>query len=179
MSEQELWAKIHSLEQQLNAMRTGVLQDKGTPDRTIRAKYTSAAGQSIPDSAVTVVNFDTKVYDTHNAVTTGAAFKFTAPVTRLYCWNSVACYNESTAWTEGERQYLAIRKNGVIDLTPYRNMSQASGGTAIGDSMSGGGDVYLLTGEYVDIVVFQNTGGALALKADATLVCFMIHSVRD
>ncbi|MCC7443187.1 MAG: hypothetical protein IT285_16260, partial [Bdellovibrionales bacterium] len=50
----------------------------------VRARYTSTSGQSIPNSTVTVINFDTKEYDSHNKVATGAAWKFTADVAGVY-----------------------------------------------------------------------------------------------
>lgn len=46
------------------------------------AEYTTAAGQSINSGASTIVNYGTKVADTDNAVTTGAAWVFTVPANK-------------------------------------------------------------------------------------------------
>ena len=63
---------------------------------TVSAKYNTSAGQSIPTSQV-VVNFDNKLWDSHGAVTTGAAWKFTAPIAGKYQVNVVTYL--TAAWT--------------------------------------------------------------------------------
>jgi hypothetical protein len=44
----------------------------------VHARYTTDAGQSIPDITTTIVNFEDVSDDTNTAVTTGAAWHFTA-----------------------------------------------------------------------------------------------------
>jgi hypothetical protein len=51
---------------------------------SVAARYTTIAGQSLGTSSATVVNFDTKDYDSHNAVTTGASWVYTVPVSGKY-----------------------------------------------------------------------------------------------
>jgi len=48
---------------------------------TVAASYYSAATQS---SLTTQINFGTKIFDTHGAVTTGSSWKFTAPMSGKY-----------------------------------------------------------------------------------------------
>lgn len=71
---------------------------------TISASYYCSTNQSATSSAP--FNFDTKEYDSHGAVTTGASWKFTAPAAGLY---EVSGYIEKvTATTSG----FDIYKNG-------------------------------------------------------------------
>lgn len=54
---------------------------------TVAARYyvsASTANTSFADDSPEIVDADTKIYDTHGAVTTGAAWKFTAPVAGKY-----------------------------------------------------------------------------------------------
>src|SRR3989304_3585101 len=50
---------------------------------TVSARYTTAAGQSIPNNSNTVIDFGTKDFDYTGSVTTGASWKFTAPISGL------------------------------------------------------------------------------------------------
>ncbi len=56
----------------------------GQSDPVVFAMYGQQSGQSMTHGVAAVVNFETKIYDSHNAVTTGAAWKFTAPLPGLY-----------------------------------------------------------------------------------------------
>jgi hypothetical protein len=49
---------------------------------TISASY--YASSTVAASSATPINFSTKLFDSHNAVTTGAAWKFTAPISGVY-----------------------------------------------------------------------------------------------
>jgi len=51
-----------------------------TNGETVSASYYRSSTTTFTNQ----INFDTKVYDTHNAVTTGASWKFTAPVSGIY-----------------------------------------------------------------------------------------------
>lgn len=54
------------------------------PVETVAARYYTTSGQTISTSG-TIVNFETKDIDTHNAVTTGiGTWKFTAPISGKY-----------------------------------------------------------------------------------------------
>jgi len=52
------------------------------PTSPVYAHYTESAGLTIANT--TVLRWDTKVEDSHNAVTTGSGWKFTAPTAGLY-----------------------------------------------------------------------------------------------
>ena len=74
------------------------------------ARYT-ASGKTIPNAALTIVDFDTKTTDTTSIVTTGAAWKATAQAPCDYQVSAkigFALFNVT-----GTVIYLAIFKNGV------------------------------------------------------------------
>ena len=85
-------------------------------------------------------DLDAKVYDSHGAVTTGAAWKFTAPVSGKYQINS---YINSSA-VPSFNVYLIVYKNGsVFESFGYITVSP---GTASASSV-----MELNAGEYIDI----------------------------
>ena len=102
---------------------------------TIAASYTTS-GSSTPGAGVQT-NFVTKVLDTHNTVTTGASWKFTAPAAGTY---DVSCVILTTA---GNGSQISVYKNGSSFqfLTASGTNLYTSGSTL----------VPLLAGEYIDI----------------------------
>jgi hypothetical protein len=103
---------------------------------TISASYwissNFAASTTIP------INFDSKEYDDHGAVTTSAtAWKFVAPSTGLY---GLKYFGEPTTVVSAE---LSVYKNGVLYRSfAYINAGQNNGGTF---------DIRLNAGDYIDI----------------------------
>mgnify|MGYP002507806986 CR=1 FL=1 len=99
----------------------------------VRAEYMSVSSTA----ANTTINFQNKVEDTHNAVTTGSSWKFTAPITGVYL---VQC----NVYTTGSVCNVRLFKNGTgfryIGSTP----STSTGGSQIST-------VRLLAGDYVYI----------------------------
>jgi hypothetical protein len=132
----------------------------------VHARYTTAAGQSISSSTgVTIVNFDTLVDDTNAAVTTGAAWHFTAPIAGRYLVVACVDFVTTTTWALTERAILDVFVNGSV-YSQLRRMSNldSSGTTAIVGLM-GSDTVVLAAGDTLDIRVSQNSGAALALSA--------------
>ena len=149
-------------------------QDDGRP---VAASYTSAAGQSIPGGSVfTVVDFGTRVYDTHGAVTTGASWKFTAPVPGYYNVTAKTLWNFATFTATTNRQ-LSLFKNGVHETVIDFSLSQTS---ASGQPMnSGSHDIYLDAGDYIDLRAIQSEGTARTFSASALAVNVQVHRIDD
>lgn len=105
-----------------------------TDTRIVAARFHISANQSI--STTQPANFDTKDYDTHGAVTTGAAWKFTAPVTGFYRVNVVGIITTATS--------------GITHL--YKNGSDAYviGSINNGLAYSSGTTIQLNAGDYID-----------------------------
>lgn len=102
--------------------------------RVIAAKYFLAGG--VTSSPTAPINFATKSIDTHNAVTTGSNWKFTAPVAGIY---RVSSGIEITAGAA----YYNIFKNGVADAV--------LASTAAGILYGGTALISLIAGDYIDL----------------------------
>lgn len=106
-----------------------------------------AASPTVP------INFDSKEFDSHNAVTpSSTAWKFTAPVSGIYQVSAVL------NWTTATTSYVHIYKNGSIykALGTYNVVGAVQG---IGST-----DLRLNAGDYIDVRVGPGAtvqGGAL------------------
>jgi len=130
---------------------------------SVNARYNTAAGQTINGaSANNTINYGTKVYDSHNAVTTGASWKFTAPISGKY---SVKAYNatNNATYAAGDRSYMEIWKNGVLDhgLAFLRHFSITSNFTVHGATT-----IQLNAGDYIHINYITNPNNSLQTSAD-------------
>ena len=125
---------------------------------TVAARYTTAAGQSFTTATPAIIDFATKDYDTHSAVTTGASWKFTAPSSGKYTIQAQFSFAvNATGYRLAE-----LRVNGVQKTTS----SVVGSGTVVVTTQIND-TVNLLTGDYVDVRAEQNSGGNLALTASA------------
>lgn len=104
---------------------------------SIAAKY-YVSSSSAP-GADTQFNFDTKIYDTVGAVTTGASWKFTAPIAGKY---SVRITVDQGSATNGT---IKLYKNSTADTV----LLSLTGG-ASGVFFSGSTDISLLAGDFID-----------------------------
>jgi hypothetical protein len=101
----------------------------------VAAKYSGAVSAAVSTTAP--FQWTTKQHDTHNAVTTGASWRFTAPIAGIYRVSATA------AITAGP-QDIAVYKNGTI--TPSTLFG--ANGTY---SLSGSVSIQLLAGDYIDV----------------------------
>jgi hypothetical protein len=148
------------------------------PTETVRARYTTTAGQTITSGAApAIIDFGTKDYDSHGGVTTGASWKFTAQIAGLYSVKSSIYFASSAAWGAGEASVLYLYKNGAL----YDYLSILWAQTAITMSAwdSGTSEVYLNAGDYIDVRLDQNSGSSIALQAGAGLNRIEINKVGN
>src|SRR5690606_31895241 len=106
--------------------------------RAVVAKYIANSSNSIGPTFPG--QFNTKVVDTHNAVTTGSGWKFTAPVSGYYL--VLASTFGSTTTT------LTLYKNGVQSL--------AMGSMTATEYRSGVAGIELNAGDYIDVRAGSN-----------------------
>ncbi len=142
----------------------------------VAAKYNSAAGQSISNAATPIVDFGTKVIDTHNAVTTGGSWKFTAPVSGIYNISANIRFANSLTWSAGTGVGINIYKNGVL----YSNddyLIAAAGTFGAAPSTAIDDIIELVQGDYVDIRVSHGESSARALVAAGGLVRVSIQKI--
>lgn len=133
------------------------------PPGRCAARYSTNAGQSIPNASFTIVDFEDKTFDTHTAVTTGASWKFTCPTGQggPYRVAAALLFTSTATWAAGEVAELTIYKGGVHYSTLDRKTLESA--TTLYRDLHGSDIVYLSAGENFDIRVYQGSGGALAL----------------
>lgn len=133
--------------------------------------YNNSSGQSIPDSARTIITNYTLEFDTNSAFdpTTGV---FTAPLDGLYSFSGSFMMQSFTA-TNGEIQ-LSLNKNGI------------SGFKVIGGQKSPGADTFvdgygllsLVAGDTVAFEIFQSgNGGSKSLSSASIQNSISIQSI--
>lgn len=131
---------------------------------TVTARYLTSAGQSITNGATPIViDYGTKDYDSHNAVTTGASWKFTAPISGVYAVKASAMYN-SGSFSSGSGVRMYITKNGSTDVG-ITFVNTPITGTYFPGSMLVNGSVKLLAGEFVQIRTVHSEATARSLLA--------------
>lgn len=124
----------------------------------IYARYRSSVGQSMANGT-TLVDFATKIYDSHGAVTTGASWKFTAPRADVYEVTSSVNSASGGGWAAGEEWSLRVFKNGSGERYLVHNPQLATHSAAV--TATGNGFVYLNAGDTIDIRVQQSSGAAI------------------
>ncbi len=143
--------------------------------RPVTSVYTSTAGQSIPGgSGFHIIDFGTKENDTHGAVTTGASWKFTAPISGMYSVKSSVLWGNAV-WTASTLRQISLFVNGVQDETIGYDQSQAS--TTQFVWTGGSTDIFLNAGDFIDVRARNGEGVARVLEASANNVNIEIHRI--
>jgi hypothetical protein len=112
---------------------------------TVAARYTNTAGTAVPN-VDTILDFPTKDYDSHSAVTTGASFKFSAPNSGLYEISVNLLTNNPTTVSGIIGR---IRKNGTAVKSTLFTREVA---TATYIPLVIQARIRLLAGEYADFI---------------------------
>jgi hypothetical protein len=135
----------------------------------IYAEYTNPNTQSI--STNTILNYSTKIEDSHNAVTTGASWSFKAPRADIY---DIEAAFQFTAQGAGVQKVLNIFKNGTV----YRVIHTDRNASASADDQigRGGTSIKLNTGETIDIR--GTIGTTSSLSGTTTFNWITIQSQR-
>jgi|GEM_PF-1951714 len=130
------------------------------PTEKIVAIYNTNAATSLASGgSAKIVDFEDRVTDTHNAVTTGVSWKFTAPISDYYTCSFGVGLQSSPGWSGAEGFICYFYKNGVVHTEFYDYPN--GGGVDIRTSISNTRVIYLAKGDTVDVRTFQNSGGAI------------------
>lgn len=169
----ELFADLDTAEAALAAIDTRI----DALEAPVSARYKSSSGQSIPNNTSTIVDFATKDWDTDNAVTTGASWKFTCPTGKagkylvaVKTWSATGA-----GWNLGETWRNGLFKNGSL-FAFVGNPEAPTASTARMESV-GATVVDLAAGDYIDIRLTQDSGGAVTMAPDATTNHVSIHRI--
>jgi hypothetical protein len=152
-----LLKRLRDLERRME--RTGTI-DRARP---IVARAETATALNIPNNTLTIVQYDTITFDPLSLITTGAAWKFTAPIAGYYFVRAAAAIQSTLTWAAGEAGDIRLYKNGAMYSALDRNDEMASGAVAQIKTLYGGDVVELAAGGTIDVRMVQSSGGALTL----------------
>lgn len=142
---------------------SSVQMSDSTDTRVVAARYSTAAGQSIAASSIVVVDFGTKTSDTHSSVTTGANWKFTAPVSGKY---AVKCSVRMSSSNTSGGTFLYLYKNGsAVSSNVYTNQQSTNWIYAMPVLVD---TIDLIAGDYIDFRINHVNAGSLSIYNDAT-----------
>lgn len=128
------------------------------------ALYETNVGQAMASGSATIVDFEDKVIDSHNAVTVGASWKFTAPIAGIYRVAAITHGANASGWGSTERWRVVLYTNGSesrdlgVDFKETSTNYAGAGGSTI---------VSLAAGGYVDVRVNHENGSSINLNASA------------
>jgi hypothetical protein len=128
-----------------------------------RCQATHSTQQSIPSGTDTPVRFDTDVYDAslmHSSTSTSLDTRFSVPDGKGGAYYVGANIFFSVVPGPGQRVLAYLRKNGATRLSPYTGYHGSTVGVT---AVFTGGVFELSTGDYVEAIAWQETGGALNL----------------
>lgn len=143
----------------------------------IYARYTSSAGQSIATGAQPIIDFGTKVTDTHGTVTTGVTWKFTAPISGNYLVTTLVSF-VTTTFGAGNGTNIALVKNNAT----YSRISQETvhaTNTLSAFSNKGSDAIYLNAGDFIDLRIAHGESTSRSLSADTERVRVSIDKIND
>lgn len=154
MSLDAIIQEIHDLKRRVQLLET----NESIP---IVAMYQTTS-DSISSGSVVTVDFNTQLYDTWDAVTTGASWVFTVPIGGPYLVCSHVVFSSSSAWAVGEFANLRVRKNST-DYAFLDYWNDKSG--TIYAKLAGGVVVEAAKDDTLDIRLFQGSGATLTLRS--------------
>jgi hypothetical protein len=139
---------------------TAMSADTDTRKCTARAVRTST--QSIATATLTKVQFNSVTFDTHGTFDSTTNFRYVAPIADYYKIYAEVRWNASM--TAASDVILQYKINGAGATTLDRQVGTAN------MAMKGFDKVQLNAGDYIEIFVQQNSGGALSTEASTTFV---------
>lgn len=131
---------------------------------SVNARYTTTAGQSVPNASLTIIDFGTKDFDSHGAVTTGASWKYTAVISGKYRVTSNLTTTSTGNFSADEYIEARVYKNGSIHSAKIH--SDFNGSTS-NKSVQISTLVNLLAGDYIDVRGYQTSGSSMPLETAA------------
>lgn len=120
-----------------------------------------STAQSVPNTTDVIVSFDVEDYDTsgyHDPATNPS--RITVPTTGYYrVWYYVQFPLNATG---GRIAQVKVNNTGAPVV-----VTQQAGSNGFNNEMSGAVDIRLTAGDYIELGVYQNSGGALNLTSVA------------
>lgn len=128
--------------------------------------YKNSTAQSIPNTTSTIVNFGTVENDTTGFVTTGASWKFQPNVAGFYRVSSAIQFASNNYGSSVIFESNLYKNGSVLGGMGY--FQNSATGVNVTPNLTGSRSVYLNgSSDYVDIRVYQTSGGSQPLTASA------------
>jgi hypothetical protein len=142
------------------------------PSENIVARYLRTSTQTVTDGNNDIIDYATADFDSHSAVTTGASWKFTAPISGYYRVDASVFL--SYAATVDDNMKLAIYKNGTEYSILQREEADASVTKA---HTVGGSDIVSLDkGDYIDVrLEASGSNGPVSNSKGSRISISLIH----
>lgn len=133
------------------------------------ARYKVSSTKSISNTTYTIIDYDTSVYDSDTAVTTGASWKYTVPSGKggYFVVTASAYLQSSAGWAADEFVQLALYKNGTLDTVLGEVRIHASGTFSV--FVTGASLVSLAAADYIDVRMYHNNGSSQTIDSDGDL----------
>lgn len=128
-----------------------------------RAVLGDGVTRTILNNTLTVVDYNSPLFDPYNLVTTGTNWVFRAKASGYYWISATLLFDGSTAWTLGSIGSLVLSKNGTQYSVLDRNDAMNSTGTAQYKRLHGVDLVYLAVNDTLRVSVYQSSGVSLTI----------------
>lgn len=130
---------------------------------SVFARYINGSAQTITDATSTIVNFGvTTGDDDYSAVTTGASWKYTAPISGVYLFEASIALQSVPAGTDVLSRFY---KNGT-EVARGPRFTAAAGYAGLHAAAT----IRMAPGDYVDYRIYQASGGSLTTEADTGFI---------
>lgn len=160
---------VNDLQDEVNALENQLYKHYARANR-------ATAQTALASGSATILDFATVVFDPDSKITTGGAWKYTAPRTGKYWVQAMINFAATTAFAVGEQINFAVYKNGSNYCVLDSQFNHDATSHAI--NLSGGTLVDLAATDYIDIRVFHNCGSALDTVASLATQCWVtVHLV--
>lgn len=114
-----------------------------------------STNQTLSDSALTAISFDTVIRDDPGCWAVGSATRLTVKAAGAYILTGCCSFNTSATG----RRVVAIQLNG----SSYLVYQTTNGNSAAATHVSISTIKYLAVGDYLELIGYQNTGGSLSV----------------
>jgi hypothetical protein len=122
------------------------------------------------------LDFNVKTYDSHNSVTTGASWKFSAPISGTYRISTNIVLNAGLTWVAGNSIALTLRKNAG-NVSSTLSMAQATHTTYQSAILTD--TIKLVAGDYIDVRITQDSGDTAALAGGSEFNMISIERIGN
>ena len=165
---EDLIRRVAQLESEVERLRTLETPTNAIGVRVIRDS--ASATQSIPNTTVTALTFDTTIYDTNSFFDVLTPTRLTCTLAGIYVITGAFRIDSNAT---GQRQ-IRITRNGADIIALENQLPVSTILTNIGITTQ----YQLAVNDYVEISVFQNSGGALNINnVDVFSPIFMMTKV--